>query len=114
MATPIRVEIKKKPDDWVLRASMGGDDGMGYYLVYRGNLRYISSMLTIVHERVRNMIRQGIEAPMEKEDEKHTSPGVIQVNKIIDDLVKEWREAPVTIPMEVLLRKAILQATGIV
>lgn len=71
MATPIKITMIKKPDDWALRLSAGGEDGIGYYCIYRGNLRHISRMLTILHDHIKNMVRDGKEAPMAKEDGRH-------------------------------------------
>jgi hypothetical protein len=96
MATPIKVVLNKKPDDWCLRASIGGDDGIGYYCVYRGHLRKISIMLAIIQERILNRIRQGTEPEMEPEDGKHTSPGSMEKKELReawdDVLVEEVHE----------------------
>lgn len=40
-----KVSITREPDDFVLRASIGGDEKIGYYLVYRGEPQAVETML---------------------------------------------------------------------
>jgi hypothetical protein len=73
MAREIPISIVKKPDDWTLRASLGGDDEVGYYCVYRGRLQAVAFMLTIILNKVQQQLLKG-EPPVLPEDGKHTSP----------------------------------------
>jgi hypothetical protein len=74
MAKEIPIIITKKPDDWTLRASLGGDDDIGFYCVYRGSLRKIAFLLGAVQDRIQHLMRTGSEPKVEPEDNKHTSP----------------------------------------
>jgi hypothetical protein len=48
-----RVLIKKEKDDPIaLRASVGGNEKDGYYLVYRGNLQLVKKMIKRVQEAI--------------------------------------------------------------
>jgi hypothetical protein len=70
----IPIIITKKPDEWALRASLGGNDDIGFYCVYRGSLLKVAAMLAAVQDKIQHLIRTGREPEVEPEDGRHTSP----------------------------------------
>ena len=57
-----KVVIMRKADDFVLRVSLGGTSGVGYYCVYRGKREQVIECLGEVLAVLVNMPEQPIEA----------------------------------------------------
>jgi hypothetical protein len=51
--------VREEDDPLALRASIGGREGMGFYLVYRGNPQEVLEMLRAVVKDAENELRSG-------------------------------------------------------
>lgn len=72
--TNMEIRITKKPDDTVLRASIGGNQQDGFYCVYRGRIQDIIQMLEAVSRELTSTFVARGELPTAKEDGRHTDP----------------------------------------